>query len=222
MRLFIFLTLLLLTACRNPEAVSLKPMEAYLYPYDQLVPQKSFTYQRVGGHEQAIITLQIIERGGTKFLTTVVGDKTIKFDSAIANLDEPPRLVEIFRYEYDTLGNYQDMTKGTIEKEAYFANDTPYGGRKSHIKYVRNNIKTAYETIDHFKKDTVYEWNNVATPALYFERTLHLEVGHRYIPFLGKSATYAGYTIYAKALGIVKYANEVDGELVAWELISIE
>lgn len=196
-------------------------MENFHFPYNELGEQKSFVFQKVGGTEQAVVKQRIIEEGGTKYVTYVAGNESIKFDSSISSMDEPPKLIEIYRYEYDTLGNFQGLTEGTIEKEEYFSNGTIYGGRKSHIKYKLNNIEIEYQTIDNFRTDTTYIWNNIRIPALYFERTLNFEASHSFIPFLGKSGEYYGYTIYAQKLGIVKYANEMDGVLMEWELIEI-
>ncbi len=222
MRLLIVLTAIFLASCLKSQDVDLKSMEEFHFPYEELNNQKSFVYQKVGGTEQTVVTQQINEKEGTKFFISVVGNESIKFDSSITSLDEPPKLVSIFRYEYDTLGNFQGLTVGSIEQEEYFANGTPYGGRKSQIKYECNNIETEYQTIDNFRKDTTYYWNNIKTDALYFERTLNFEVGHSFIPFIGKSTEYSGYTIYAKKLGVVKYANEMDGVLMEWELVSIK
>ena len=222
MRILIFLTIIFLTACTKSQEVPIKSMEDFHFPYKELGEQKSFVYQKMGGNEQAIITQRIIEQEGTKYFTYIAGSGTIKFDSSIISMDEPPLLIEIYRYEYDTLGVFQGLTKGSIKKEEYFSNGTAYGGRESRIKYEFNNIETEYQTLDNFKTDTFYTWNNIEIPALYFERTLKFKASHRFIPFVGKSAEYSGYTIYAQKLGIVKYANEMDGVLMEWELVQIK
>jgi len=63
--------------------------------------------------------------------------------------------VGIYRYEYDSIDNFQGLTKGLIEKEEYYSNETAFSGEISHIKYERNNIETEYQTTGDFKKDPV-------------------------------------------------------------------
>lgn len=217
----ILLFTLITVACSHSQEEPLESMAPYQYPKDEIGTGKTFIYRKLGGKEQINVILKVIEKEGVEYFVNVMGNEQVMFDSTIYSMDDPAKFLEIYRYEYDSLNNFEGLTKASVAEEEYFSNGTPYGGRKLEIVFEAGNIKSTIEAAENFVKDTVYYWNGTERQALYFEHKTKLSISHSNSPVSRELLNYTGYTIFAKGPGIVKYGENIDGELSEYELITI-
>lgn len=189
----------------------------YQYPSNKLESERQFIYQKVNSKEPEfnIQYKKIIHLNGQKTLAHY--DKGASpYDSAITEADNHFKLIEIIRFDYDSLNTCVGQTKGEILK-----NRISKGKMETTVKYEKNNIISKTNKKMELVKDTTFVWKNQIIEAIYFENEYDVDVKHKYLPFLGQDRSYLGYSIYAKSLGLVQYGTSVNGELIEWVLTEI-
>jgi len=217
-----FILVILLAFGCSQSNNNLNSLKEYQYPLDELNDGKTFIFQNTLSKEKKHEYLSLITKNNQIVLSGVQSDEVIKFDSTIRTTEYPPKLLETYYFEYDTIGQFIKTVKGEIIEELYFKNNSPYSSRESTIKYKINDVELEFHIIDSYIKDTSYIWNGVEIPALYFDRKAEMKTSHSYIPFMDEEMKFNGYTIYAKNIGLIKYGVFVGDEKNEWELVMIK
>lgn len=216
MKLISFLILLSMLSCSEGSS-DLTRISRFQYPSSLLEEQRTFIYQKINSPDTAFKFHQVVEKGGIKVLSSVQGDGTLKFDSAISAVEEPFKLKEIYRFDYDTLNKFIGLTKGAIKR-----NEISGNAFYSKVEYKKGYSLMEITSEHEFQKDTSFLWKGETIPSLYFEGKTKMEIDHKYIPFIGDEREYFGYSIYAEGLGLVKYGTSIEEEMVEWELKEIK
>lgn len=118
MKLTLLITLTAWIGCSevNPQTVNFSD---YQYPTNQLSEEKVFVYQKVNSIEnnRSYKHKSLVKIKGNTGISSVQRNGEVKFDSAITSAEKPFKLLEIYRFDYDSLSNYLGYTKGSIEKD---------------------------------------------------------------------------------------------------------
>lgn len=178
-----------------------------------------FVYQKIDSKDSAMSYTykQVISLDGKQALASTQGNGVIKYDSAITELNNSFRLLDIYRFDHDSLNNHIGTTQGQIKKFKISDSDI-----HAQLKYVKDNIVVKTKKTTEFVSDTTVSWNNEIVDAIYLESYYQVRVKHKYIPFLGEKRSYPGYSIYAKNIGLVRYGSQVNGQMFEWKLIEIK
>ncbi|MCU4158396.1 hypothetical protein J1N10_20660 [Carboxylicivirga sp. A043] len=215
--LLLILSIISMTGCSIPSNINFDRIKEYQYPLLSNSKETTFVYSKINSSETTYKRKKIIQNGELQYLSSIQGAGKLKFDSVIIDINNPFKILETYRFDYDSNDNISGITNGIIENEK-LVNNTFY----STTKYEKNDIlmKTDYDL--KFIKDTIYNWNGNDIPALYFETKIEVKFKHNLMPLLNKTNKMSGYSIYAKNLGLARYGTKIDGELIEWNLKRIE